>query len=608
MPRPHLKKESANLENHNDWSFEDIVRGNVNGKPTMLDEEQNGADNGSSWTLISAFDSVLENINMIGRNPEQWEDCISASQYLYATLNMSAIQIMVIAMLIDAGKPLSWGMMAKKLGISRLKMMTFTEEIEDLVTKHRWLFHKGACDMGTHYEGFALVSGVITAVRMNQIFKPEPLDNLTIQQFVDRLVSRLRVNLRDRDIKFSDEQNWMMELVKQNTHLPLCQNILLLSDDIHLRSLLLFAIFDYAQFGGLDDEGVDISDIDRFYPEDWQCGMLRQSLMSGENELMKKDYITFKCEDGMVDSGTFVLTDKSKNELLMHYRPYHLVKCGTAKVNDPNLIRYKNITAKQLFYNAAEEKSVNRLRQILSQEGFATIQDRLAVKGLRTGVAILLSGGPGTGKTETVKQLARETGRDLFMIDISSIKSKWVGDLEKNTQEIFNRYKTICSNCEVKPILFINECDAILGKRMENAERSVDKMQNAMQNILLQAIEDLEGIMICTTNLAQSLDSAFERRFLFNIKFNTPDAEVRSQIWRSMIPSLSDADAHILGERYNLSGGQCENVMRKAAIEEILNGTPPTLTLIDSFCKEEKGSVNVKKPKPVTGFSLYQNQ
>lgn len=126
-------------------------------------------------------------------------------------------------------------------------------------------------------------------------------------------------------------------------------------------------------------------------------------------------------------------------------------------------------------------------------------------------------------------------------------------------------------------------------------------MQNAMQNILLQALEDLDGIMICTTNLAQSLDTAFERRFLFKVKFSNPDAEVRSRIWRDMIPTLSATDARILSERYNLSGGQCENVMRKAAIEEIICGTAPPLALIDTFCQQEK-TATTRSIRPITGF------
>lgn len=266
---------------------------------------------------------------------------------------------------------------------------------------------------------------------------------------------------------FSDDQACMMELVTQTPQLPLCQHILQLDDNIHLRTLLLLAVVDYAKCGGQEDKGLSIYDINRFYPEDWECEMLRHGLMTGESELIRKDYLTYKCNDGMADNTMFVLTEKTKSELLMNYRPYHLAR---KSAQDPNIIPHTGIATKHLHYNAAEGKEIERLSNIISKEGFATIQERLASKGLRTGVAVLLSGGPGTGKTETVRQLARESGRDLFMVDISSIKSKWVGESEHNTQAIFDRYKSLCKASEVKPILFINECDAILGKRMENAK------------------------------------------------------------------------------------------------------------------------------------------
>lgn len=585
------------------FTFDDIAQGHIevqsDSNAELLGIEEENCNR--PWTLISAFDQVLENIHNIGRDTSQWVECTFAAHYLKSQLHLNEIQIMVIAMLIDAGRALSWGNMAKYLGISRLKMMTFTDDVEELVTKHRWLYHKTVREMGSNYEGFALAQGVITAIRKNTPFVPESLDGMTTQTFVDRLVSYTNECNKDHEMQFADEQEWMMELVRQNPHLPLCHEILSLEGDIHTQTLFLLIVADYAQFCNRFNEGVDLSTINNLFPEDWECDMLRSGLMCGNNELMEKGYIDFKCEDGIADETTYVLTEKSKNELLKDYKPYHSTQ-SLMQGNDKDLINHDSIASKQLFYNETEGQQINRLREIMSQEGLDTIQKRLADKGLRTGVAVLLSGGPGTGKTETVKQLARETGRDLFMIDISEIKSKWVGDSEKNTRAIFERYKTLCKVRKVKPILFINECDAILGKRKENAEHSVDKMQNAMQNILLQALEDLEGIMICTTNLAQSLDSAFERRFLFKVKFDTPTVEVRSRIWKSMIPELTLDDANTLAQRYILSGGQCENVMRKAAIEEILNGTAPSLDILDAFCQEEKTNNISRTLKPIIGF------
>lgn len=97
-------------------------------------------------------------------------------------------------------------------------------------------------------------------------------------------------------------------------------------------------------------------------------------------------------------------------------------------------------------------------------------------------------------------------------------------------------------------------------------------MGNAMQNIILQEMENLEGIMIATTNLTSNMDSAFERRFLYKIEFMQPSLEAKQSIWRSMLPALSEADAKMLATRYDFSGGQIEIIARKQAVEEILTG------------------------------------
>ena len=114
-------------------------------------------------------------------------------------------------------------------------------------------------------------------------------------------------------------------------------------------------------------------------------------------------------------------------------------------------------------------------------------------------------------------------------------------------------------------------------------------MENSIQNIILQEMENLDGIMIATTNLQQNLDTAFERRFLYKIKFEKPDASVRASIWKQMMPSLTEQDASVLAEGFDLSGGQIENVIRKYSINTILYGADPQpLSILSPYCKEER--------------------
>ena len=142
---------------------------------------------------------------------------------------------------------------------------------------------------------------------------------------------------------------------------------------------------------------------------------------------------------------------------------------------------------------------------------------------------------------------------------------------------------------KLTPILLFNEADAIIGIRKNGAENAVDKMENSIQNIILQEMETLDGIMIATTNLQQNLDSAFERRFLYKIKFDKPDASVRTKIWQQIIPELKEQDVSKLAERFDLSGGQIENIARKYSINGILHGDADNpLELLINYCNEER--------------------
>ena len=156
-------------------------------------------------------------------------------------------------------------------------------------------------------------------------------------------------------------------------------------------------------------------------------------------------------------------------------------------------------------------------------------------------------------------------------------------------KKLFDRYRNICKDSTLAPILLFNEADAILGIRMEGATRAVDKMENSIQNIILQEMEALDGIMIATTNLTTNLDKAFERRFLYKIQFNRPTVEARATIWQAMMPSLTENDARTLASQFDLSGGEIENIIRKYTVEAILSGQDSIdLSAIIELCRNER--------------------
>ena len=258
---------------------------------------------------------------------------------------------------------------------------------------------------------------------------------------------------------------------------------------------------------------------------------------------------------------------------------------GTQKKD--NIIISSEIQHKKLIFNKNESAQISQLTHSLAEDKFQEIQQRMKQKGLPYGVTVLLFGAPGTGKTESVYQLARETHREIMLVDLSQSKSMWFGESEKIVKKIFTEYASYSGECKTTPILLFNEADGIFSKRGALGSSNIAKTENTIQNIILQELENFSGILIATTNLVANFDKAFERRFLYKIGLSKPDISARANIWKTKLPDLLSRDCDILGEQFDFSGGQIDNIVRKFEIVTILNGRNPDLAELITFCKEE---------------------
>ena len=133
--------------------------------------------------------------------------------------------------------------------------------------------------------------------------------------------------------------------------------------------------------------------------------------------------------------------------------------------------------------------------------------------------------------------------------------------------------------------MLFNEADAIISKRLD-VNDAVGQMNNTMQNILLEELENFDGIFMATTNLIDNMDDAFSRRFLNKIKFDKPTAKTRMFIWKLKLNDLDD-NTYTKLSSYDLSGGQIENVSRKYLINKILNQKEFDYQEILEYVKEE---------------------
>ena len=312
-----------------------------------------------------------------------------------------------------------------------------------------------------------------------------------------------------------------------------------------------------------------------------------ETFLNETHVLLKYDLLEFTEKGNLTDS-ILEITQKAKEMLLGEN-----VKLFTKMASGTNIIQPDKIVAKELFYNPENQSEIDRLTSSLQEENLKSIQERLCEKGLPKGIAVLLYGAPGTGKTESVYQIAKTTGRLILHVDISSAKSCWFGESEKIVKKIFINYKNLCKSCKNEkdgkmPVLLFNEADGILSKRKDVSSGNVAQTENAIQNIILEEMEKLEGIMIATTNLADNLDAAFERRFLFKIKFENPSVDAKKKIWKSKLNWLSESDLAAFAQDYDLSGGQIDNIVRKITMDEVLTGARPNFEELRNLCKNEK--------------------
>ncbi len=185
------------------------------------------------------------------------------------------------------------------------------------------------------------------------------------------------------------------------------------------------------------------------------------------------------------------------------------------------------------------------------------------------GVSALFAGSSGTGKTMAAEVLARELRLDLYRIDLSTVVSKYIGETEKNLRRVFDAAD------EGGAILLFDEADALFGKRSE-VKDSHDRYANIEVSYLLQRMEAYRGLAILTTNLKDSLDSAFLRRLRFVVQFPFPDVEQRAEIWRRAFPKATPTeglDAEKLA-RLGVAGGTIRNIALSAAFLAADEGTP----------------------------------
>ena len=536
-------------------------------------------DDGEELTLLTAINSIVTLAEDSALSNSFFEKADRFITYFSERQDITKIQAVLLALFIEssaAGNKSDFSDVARYLDCNNVQVLQYKGEVDELVRKGMLRMIKN--NMNRSYD-FAITQGFMENLAKNEPYQRKSYKNATGIQFFqyfydithlrheDELSSELMLEEIGRLMDDNPDLSYVkalrgigMSAASEAVVTHMCRHLVLCGTVNIPMSHLVF----------LFDEQHLKYDFDR-------------AMSDGRHYLVRNGWVENAFSEGFREKDEYQLTTKSREILLQEFE---------IKQTDCNkgcdVIQSDGIAEKELFFNNEVKHQLDGLAELLDESHYLSICDRLKGKGHRQGFACLFYGAPGTGKTESVLQLAKKTGRDIMQVNISQVKSMWVGESEKNIKAIFDRYRAVAKNSKRVPILLFNEADAVIGKRKEGAERSVDKMENSLQNIILQEMESLDGIMIATTNLVQNMDAAFERRFLYKVKFEKPELAQRTKIWQSMMPELSEETAERLATSYDFSGGQIENITRKCDIESILYGDDfVTDEKIEQYCREE---------------------
>jgi len=533
-------------------------------------------------TAIKAIIELSENCELAG---EFFLEAEVALSYVSERLSITNEQALMLSLVISdfANQRIDVTDFGQHLRCTPITLLPYLKQM-DVLEERGYI----VCNHSGFRPSYRIPYYILEALNDNEVPEMNQLAGLTCEELINEL-DKIFDQRSEHELTYDGLINRTKSLLNSNSELHFVEQTDSYNLNLNDRIVLLFIA---CQFVILHDEHIGMHQLSRIFDSRSLWSNIRQQLQNEKNRLQQLGLIEFAHDGGFGDRNAFCLSMTAKRALFTELD----INLANDDRQRRGLQRHEDITTRQLFYDEATDRQVDELGRLLSEEHYEQIRQRLQDKGFRCGFTCLFYGSPGTGKTETVLQLARRTGRDIMQVNVSEIKSKWVGDSEKNVKALFDDYRQKVKDCQTTPILLFNEADAIINRRQEMAERGVDKMENSIQNIILQEMETLDGILIATTNLEQNMDKAFERRFLYKIKFNKPTVEARQHIWQSMIPSLSTDAAIQLATRYDFSGGQIENIARHHAIDTILHGAEAdSLQTLISHCDQERLETKIQR-------------
>lgn len=429
-----------------------------------------------------------------------------------------------------------------------------------------------------HKKGYKVAENMYAVLMSNDFSKLEQSQVSTFTEFVNRIGELLAQRSEDD----FDAQTFLM-LFRREYYAP--------AKIKELEWIRAFGLTDYEalmyfiliSFFLEKHEGADLDYlITEVESNRAKQKTMRNKVLNGSSGLIKNELLYLEECDLVLDEYVR-LSEKSIKALF----PEQL-KLSKKKIFDTaSTLESMDIKEESLFYNSKEREQIQTLYEVLQPTFYDVLTQKLREHHMAEGVCILFDGYSGTGKTATAHQLAKATSRALFHVNTEKITDKWLGNTEKNVKKIFDEYRDFSQKCDQTPILLFNE-DSIFSNRVQ-VSASIDRTHNSMQNLLLEQMENFQGIMIVTTNAADRWDKAFERRFLYRVFFDKPSTSTQFAIMSKAFPEFNPVALQSLLQRYPLNGGQISNVRKKYFIQSIISSSKTSVELLEKICLEEVG-------------------
>lgn len=525
----------------------------------------------------STFEGKIEGLKKVTLKKNT--KCIQ--EKFQCTADEAVFLAILFSLYFDSGYQVDVKDVARHLGCDAIELLPYEYHLTNLVKKRLIVLDNDQLHKASFAYRFRknVIQAILTEKKA-EILEPVT-DNISLLRHLRNIVKEYT----DKEIDFEEVEERIIEALRENRHIYFAEKLDALPVHFELKLLLLYLVIRYYEGECYHAVMHMLNDI--FWDHRKQFDSTKNLILRNQTVLFERNILKTTSATWKNDVDIELTNDGAK--FLFNEDAYLILIENESNENmDQNIIKNEKIPFKDLYYNDEDLKIINFIHNTLKADNYQSIRNRLIENKMTEGITVLLHGKPGTGKTETVMQLAKATGRNIYRVDISKLKSMWYGESQKKIKKLFQDYYEYADKQRTMPILLFNEADGVISKRKDSNSSAVAQTENEIQNIILQEMEEFRGILIATTNLTENIDTAFERRFLFKLELTIPTPSTRYEIYRSLIPNLNDNELWILAEDFDLSGGFIQNIVRKATMHHVLNGSYPDIAWYIDTCKQEQ--------------------